>query len=91
MPVIKVERSHALGEEEATRRAKELIREFADRLKADVKWNGQDASFKGTGFTGSARVAADSIAVNVDLGMLLSPMKGKVETRLKAAIDEKFG
>lgn len=90
MPKIRVERQHTLGQDEALKRAHDIVRDLGERLKATIEWIGPDATFKGTGFTGSASVAADSIAVAVDLSLLLSPIKGKVETRLQKALEEKF-
>ena len=90
MSTISVGRAHNLGEQEALERAKQLVADFAGRLKADVTWNGTNASFKGTGFSGAAKVTPDRVAVDVDLGMLLRPMKGKIESRLEEALTSKF-
>lgn len=90
MATISVEHPHALGLDEATRRAQEVIREFGERLKAEIHWNGPHATFKGTGFSGTASVQATRVAVEVDLSLLLRPMKSKIESRLKKAIHERF-
>lgn len=90
MPVIKVERKHTLGQDEALKRAHALVGDLATRLNAEIEWDGGEAKFKGTGFKGAASVNADSIAVNLDLSMLLSPMKSKIESRLTTALEEKF-
>lgn len=90
MSDIKVSRSHSLGNEEALRRAQDLVNEFASSLKASVDWKGSDATFKGKGFSGSAQVRDDSVAVDVDLGLLLRPLRGSITSKLEKALDERF-
>ncbi len=90
MATIAVERPHKLGQEEALKRAQELLQSFGARLGADVEWNGPHATFKGSGFFGSALVAADKVQVSIDLSLLLRAMKGKIESRLTRAMEERF-
>ena len=90
MASIAVEHRHGLGQEEALKRAHDLIREFGSRLNADIRWDGPNATFKGTGFSGTAKVAADLIAVTVDLSLVLRPMRSKIESRLESSIKERF-
>lgn len=90
MSTIRVERTHSLSVEEALQRARDLVNEFASKLKADVTWNGPQASFKGTGFSGSAKVTGSQVAVDVDLNLVLRAMRSKIETRLEKALSEKF-
>jgi putative polyhydroxyalkanoate system protein len=90
MAIIKVAKAHTLGQEEALKRAQELVRDLGQKLKADVKWDGPRATLKGTGFSGKADVSADKVAVDVDLSFMLSPMKGKIESKIEQALQEKF-
>lgn len=90
MATIKVERNHGLTQDEALERAKQVVADFAKRLKADVNWKGSDASFKGAGFSGGASVTDDRIAIDVDLGLMLRPLKSKIESRLEDELRSKF-
>ncbi len=90
MATIAVEHRHELGEEEALRRAHELIRQFGARLKADIQWDGANATFKGSGFSGGAQVSATRLVVTVDLSLVLRPLKGKIESGLEKAMRERF-
>jgi putative polyhydroxyalkanoate system protein len=90
MATISVEHAHTLGQDEALKRAHEVIQEFGERLKAEIEWTGTNATFKGTGFTGTAQVLPQNIAISVDLSMLLRPLKGKIESRLEKALEERF-
>jgi len=90
MAVIKLRHDHTLDSETALRRARALVDEFADKLKAAVKWEGSDATFRGAGFSGSARVAPGRLEVNVDLSLVMRPLKGKIEERLREAVAKRF-
>lgn len=90
MATISVQHSHTLGRDEAIKRAEAMLQDFHDRLKVDVSWNGPTASFKGTGFSGTARVTDTQIAFDMDLGLLLRPMKSKIEGRVDKILREKF-
>lgn len=90
MATISKVKEHDLGEEEAMKRASEIVQDIAERLKATVSWSGNRASFKGTGFSGSAVVTADRVAIDVDLGLMLRPLKGTIEEKLENTMNRRF-
>jgi putative polyhydroxyalkanoate system protein len=90
MSTISVSHQHTLGQEEAMKRTHEVMADIGNRLKVDVNWNGPTATFKGTGFSGNAKVLANMITLDLDLSLLLRPMKGKIESRIERALAEKF-
>ena len=90
MATINVTHNHKLGQDEAKRRIETLLEELGDKVKADINWSGSNASFKGTGFSGTAQVLEDKINFALDLNMLLRPMKGKIESRVEKILNERF-
>lgn len=90
MATIQVKHQHALTQDEAIQRAKDVIREFGERLKAEIKWSGSNATFKGSGFSGSAIVREGHVSVDVDLSLVLRPMKSKIEDKLVTKLRERF-
>lgn len=90
MATISVERNHGLTQEDALERVKEVVADFAGRLKAEVNWKGADASFKGKGFSGGAKVTDELVAIDVDLGLMLRPLKSKIASRLEDELRSKF-
>lgn len=90
MATISVERQHGLGQEEALKRAQNLCRDLAAKLKAEITWTDTGATFKGSGFTGRAQVTGDKVVVDVDLGLLLRAMKGTIISRIEKRLDENF-
>jgi putative polyhydroxyalkanoate system protein len=90
MATINVSHNHTLGQDEAKRRIETLLSELGHKVKADINWSGPNASFKGTGFSGTAQVLDDKIHFELDLNMLLRPMKGKIEARVEKILSERF-
>lgn len=90
MSTIHLEQTHALGRDEALRRAQALGERLGGKLSAEIVWNGSTASFKGKGFSGSARVDEDRVAIDVDLALLLRPLKGRIESEIESALARKF-
>ncbi len=85
MATFRVEHRHALPAEEAVRRVKEVLEERAGG-RAEVVWDGHDASFRGRGFSGNATIRDGLVSVDVELGLLLRPLRGTIETKLSEAL-----
>ena len=90
MSTIHAEHKHTLSKEEARKRAEEYVGMIADKVHADIKWAGDTASFKGTGFSGTAKLADNLIVLDIDLSFLLRPLKGKIEERMVRAFQKRF-
>jgi putative polyhydroxyalkanoate system protein len=91
MSTIHLEHRHTLPSEEAVRRAHEVIGQLAERIKAEIRWEGDNtAVFKGSGFSGKAKLEPNQISLDVDLGMLLRPLKGKIEERIGQTLEKRF-
>jgi hypothetical protein len=86
MPTFRVEHRHALPAEEAIRRVKEVLEQRVGG-RAEVVWDGHDAAFSGKGFSGKAAVKDGLVSVDVDLSLLLRPMRGTIETKLVEALE----
>ena len=85
--MAKVERDiqHNLGLEGGKAKVKEitdmLMSKFGSFIK-DIKWNDDKtaASVDGKGFSGNFSVTDTNCKILIELGLLMSPFKGKVET-----------
>lgn len=66
------------GYDEAKKRIPEVIEKFG--VKADVKTDDANSTFsaKGSGFEAKIQFTDTEAVVNVDLGFLLKPFKGKI-------------
>lgn len=89
MPKITIEQTHALSPDEAHRRLDALNRQLSAKYGIDAKWQSTtQANFKGMGASGSIVCSPGKVSVNVDLSFALTPVKGKVESRIRAELEK---
>lgn len=88
MATIDIKRAHNLGKD----KAREVAQTVADRLKEklDIKyrWDGDTLKFDRTGASGTIACTATEVRVQVDLNLMLRPMKGKVEEKVNQYLNE---
>jgi hypothetical protein len=91
MPTLKASIPHKLGAEEAKKRITNLIGDVRTKyssMATDVQesWNGPNANFgfKAMGFpiSGTMRVEADVVHVEVNLPFAALPFKSKIEEQI---------
>ena len=90
MAAIVVRRHHALG----LAKAKGLAQSIARRLKADYggsfAWHGDVLRFERPGASGSVAVSKEGFEVHVELGLLLTPLRSRIEREIITFCDEHF-
>ena len=91
MANIHIERTHHLALEEARQQVEQLAERLKEELGVDYHWKGNDLLFKRSGANGTIQLAPDCITCDVKLGMLLTPMKGKIEDAINDKLDRAIG
>jgi putative polyhydroxyalkanoate system protein len=87
MAVIRVRRQHHLGAKEARSTVEKLAKKLQKELDAQYHWQGSKLQFKRSGASGHIDVSEHEVNVEIKLGMLLTPLKGKIEKTIKDEID----
>jgi len=88
MPKFTIERSHTLGVEQAKQRLQALSDKLASKYGLSSTWKTPtEAEVKGTGATGKITCSADRVAVSIDLSFALTPLKGKIEDKVRKELD----
>ena len=87
MSNIHIRRRHQLPRAELRKRVEHLAEDLKSKLNADYAWKGDSLRFKRSGASGSIDIAEDAIELNIKLGMMLTPMKGKIEESIKKNLD----
>ncbi len=87
MAKIEREINHHLSLEAAKTAAAELVNKVQSNfgsLISEIKWNDDKtvADVKGKGFTGNFKITDSSVKILIELGLLTSPFKGKVEEKI---------
>jgi putative polyhydroxyalkanoate system protein len=90
---IRLVRRHGLGVEEARRATDRLIAELrtAHGIQIEAEWRGSVLHARGPGFEGTLRVDSEEIEVSLRLGLLLSPIRGRLMREAEAFLDRYVG
>ena len=89
MPRIRVEHPHSMGVAEVRRKMEEALDDLVKRHDLKVTWEGERrAKLKRTGVEGYAEISDNAVVVDLDLSFVLSPLKSKIETRLREKLAE---
>jgi len=88
MSDIKLVRSHSLP----IAKARALVQKVADRLATEhdlrSEWHGNTLRFHRLGVEGEMHVTGSEIQLEVTLGLLLKPLKGKFVDHIEHTFDE---
>lgn len=87
MSVIDITRRHSLDHAQAVEAADSLAKDLSQRFDVDYQWEGDVLRFRRSGVKGQLTVNPDTIHVHIELGMLLRPMKGRVEDEIHKHLD----
>jgi putative polyhydroxyalkanoate system protein len=88
MPTISVAKKHAMSHRKARDVAERIAKDLKQRFALDYAWDGDDVDFERPGVSGRMHVGKDSISLNVQLGLLLTPLKGAIEREIHAQLDK---
>lgn len=88
MPKFTVERSHTLSVEEAKQRLQTLADKLSAKYGLSSQWkSATEAEVKGTGASGKITCTATKVSIFIDLSFALTPLKGKIEEKVKRELD----
>lgn len=88
MASISIEKKHRLTHRKARAVAERIATDLKQRYALDYTWNGDQVEFERPGVTGTMRVGRDNIALDVRLGLLLTPLKRRIEREIHAQLDQ---
>ncbi len=89
MSNISLSRNHNLSTDELRTRLNALNGKLKDKFGLDASWdNDSRASVSGKGVKGSVEMTPSKLSVDLKLGMLLRPLKGKIEAALNEELDK---
>ena len=91
MATISISRKHALTHKKAKAVAEKIAKDLNKRFDLDYEWSGDRVEFERPGVSGQMRVAKDHIALDVNLGWLLTPLKPTIEREITAQLDKLIG
>jgi putative polyhydroxyalkanoate system protein len=86
--VMRIQREHGLGKDEARRRVSGIADELCSKYGLNATWIGDELKIDGSGINGCITVAEQSVDVDVKLGLALSMMSSVIRTSIEDALDK---
>jgi putative polyhydroxyalkanoate system protein len=90
MPSIDIVQPHDKSMKDAKAAVDRVADKIAERFQVDCGWKGNTMEFKRSGVTGEITVAKDEVRVVVNLGFLLSALKGPIESEIHRVLEREF-
>ena len=87
MSQILVTRPHQLSLSQARRLAERMARRLRDEYGGSYTWVGDALRFERTGASGEVAVTSDKVKIRVDIGILLAPLRSRIEREIHAFLD----
>jgi putative polyhydroxyalkanoate system protein len=92
MATIEIVKHHSLDRATARTKAEELAQRLKEKLSLELEWRGDSVMFESTsgaakGAKGSIELRDGEVVVNVDLPLMLRPLKGMVESKIREKLD----
>jgi len=90
MADIEVVRAHGRSVAEARQIVDGLIGKLAKEFDLKYAWDGDTLKFERSGLSGQMAITAQDVKISAKLGMLLKPMKGRIEKEILGMLDRKL-
>jgi putative polyhydroxyalkanoate system protein len=90
MSSIHLKHKHALGREETRKRVESIAQDLKKEYNMDYSWDDNRVNFHRKGASGSVQLGDGFIELDIKLGMLLTPLKGKIEETIRRDIKSKL-
>jgi putative polyhydroxyalkanoate system protein len=91
MAKISIGRRHHLSHKKAKGVAERLANDLERRFDLAWSWEGDHVHFERPGLSGTMHVGKSEIALEVRLGLLLTPLKPAIEREIHAQLDKLTG
>jgi len=87
MANIRIKRTHRFGLDDARARVEVFAQSLREELQIDYAWDGNRLTFKRTSASGAIEIGADSIDLEVELGIAFWLLAGTIEKNINERLD----
>ena len=89
MPKIEINQKHSLSIEETRKRLDSLLAQFSAKYGFNLDWeNDSRAKVSGSGVKGFTQLSDGNVQISLDLPLLLSPLKKKIQEGITAELQK---
>ena len=91
MPKVEVRCPHRMPADEARHCVERLSKDLREKFALQHRWvSHTECQVERTGISGAIKIEPDQVVAFLDLSFALSPMKGKIEARIKDEFNRLF-
>ena len=90
MADIEVTRAHGKSVAEARKIAEQLIGQLSKEFEFKHRWEGDTLKFERSGVNGQLAITPKDLQISAKLGLLLKPLKGRIEKEIQATLDKQL-
>jgi putative polyhydroxyalkanoate system protein len=88
MAKLTIEQAHTLPIDEVKKRLQALADRLSEKYGIDARWvSDREANVKRTGVSGKITCTESKVTVALDLSFMLSPLKEKIEHRVRSELE----
>ncbi|MGA2549870.1 MAG: polyhydroxyalkanoic acid system family protein [Burkholderiaceae bacterium] len=91
MSAIDLHRRHGVNLKQAKSAAKRLQSQIEKEFDLKGNWKGNTLHFSRSGLSGTLVVTDKDVDIHVELGLLLSALRGRIQSEIESKLDELFG
>lgn len=88
---LRIQYPHDKPLEQARDLAEQVARQMKQEFGMDYEWDDDVLNFQRPGVSGQLTVAATEVVVEAKLGFLLSALKPRIESEVRAFLKQHFG
>ena len=90
MASIDIQHPHTKSRQQARSAVEKVAEKIQQRFDVGVAWHGDTLEFTRSGVNGEIRVLEEEIHVLVNLGFLLSALRGPIESEIQRYLEREF-
>lgn len=90
MADIEVTRAHGKSVAEARQIAEKLVAQLSEEFDFKHRWEGDTLKFERSGVNGQLAITPKDLQLSAKLGLLLKPLKGRIEKEIQATLDKQL-
>ncbi|MHC1479055.1 polyhydroxyalkanoic acid system family protein [Frateuria aurantia] len=82
MPKVDIREPCHLPQAEARQRIEQIVSKMHEQFGTQGEWNGDCYRFSRPGLSGQVTVGADHVRIEIELGLLMTPLKPMIEQEI---------
>lgn len=91
MPTIQISRRHTRTMKDARVAIEHVAEKLAEKFAVEYAWEGNTLHFERMGVNGNIALGRGKVDIAVQLGFLLSALRGPIEAEIHRYIDRELG